>query len=128
MKHLIAAMMVLGLGACSTTGIIPILSGSVKNPVTPKVAYQIQASIDEVAIAAAVYAKRPRCPDMSQVICSAQPIVKQLRLYVNAGEDAAHKLDDFALNHPTLDASAIYTAALNAVNVAQNYALANGVK
>lgn len=114
------------LAGCGPIG--NILTGSIANPITPKVAYQIQASMDEVAIAAAVYAKQPRCPDATAVICSSQAIVKQLRLYINAGEDATHKLDDFVLNNPTLNASAIYTAALDAVNVAQNYALANGVK
>ena len=125
MRKLMFVSALLALGGCSTVGAV--LSGNVNNPITPKVAYQIQASIDEVAIAAGTYARQPRCPTAAP-LCSDQNVVAQLRTYVNAGEAAAHKLNAFVLANPTLDAHAIYQAALDAVSVAQSFAISNGVK
>jgi hypothetical protein len=114
----------ISLASCGTVG--DVITGQVVNPLTPKIAYQLQASIDVVTVAAGSYARLPRCSRAPQP-CSEQSVVGQLRIYVNAGQDAAHKAVDFAVQHPNLDGSAIYDAAVKAINAAKNYAALKGV-
>lgn len=124
-KVLILGLAVL-LAGCGTPG-AAILAGTVANPVTPKIAFELRATMQEIAVAAGTYAKLPRCTHAAPP-CSSQAVVAQLRLYVNAGEDATGKLDSWALGHSTLDPQSLYAAALAAVGAAENYRLAQGVK
>lgn len=124
MKHLAIILSALTLTACGT---FPVLIGPTTNPVTPKIAFELRGTMQEIAVAAGAYAKLRRCTKFPAP-CSSQTVVNQLRVYVNAGEDATKRLDDWALNHKSLNASALYQAALAAVTAAENYRLAQGVK
>lgn len=125
-KFVLAVTLALALAACTTAGAI--ISGSVDNPLTPKVALQLHTSfVAGVVVPAAAYAKLPRC-SRAPAPCSEQTVVNQLRTYVNAADALLKKLDQWALGNTALDGPALFRAATIAIQTAQSYAAAQGVK
>lgn len=123
---LVVLAVLAGCGGLGTAGAI--LSGSVANPITPKMAYQLHAGFTGgVVVVAGNYAALPRCSRAPQP-CSEQTVVTTLRVYVNSAEGLLDKLDAWALGNTSLDGPALYQAAKIAIATATNYALANGVK
>lgn len=117
-RLLLAGSLAMGLASCATLGI---LSGGVKNPLTPQFALTMHASFDlGVVVASGRYADLARCPAPQP--CSQQVVVNSLRKYVNAAEDVLNQLDEWAYGNPRLDGPALYAAAVGAITTAERYA------
>lgn len=126
MKKLLIIALTLGLAGCNVAS--DVITGSISNPITPKIALQLHTGFaGGVVVVAANYAALPRCSRNPQP-CSEQAIVNTLRIYINNAERLLDNLDAWAKGNSNIDAPALYRAAVIAINTAKDYAAIKGIK
>jgi len=126
MKRLLPLLLILALGGCATLPdgtkvFLP--TASVKNPVTATSLYDIKATYVIAQAGADAYVQRyrdgHRCTKTALEsvtnICSRRSVVIKLQNADRTAQIALGRVDAFIRDNPTIDASAVISAAQQAV-------------
>lgn len=117
--------------ACCVIGLGLVACGSIKNPLQPSLAYNLENAYGIAQASAVAYTKLPRCSATLTTLCSKASIVVKLATYDKVAITALQQLEAFVRNpnnYPGVTYASLFSAAQNAIAAFSAIEQQNGVK